>query len=207
MNYLISASKIKSWNLCPKMLRFRYVLKIPWEDKEYFKIGRDTETIYCDIISWKREIIEDPQSEPEKLAMALYKDKKLTELVKDEELIFQKEYKTWDVIAYTDIETPSVCIDLKTSSIKWNKKTLEDSKYQAKMYKMLNWKTFYFAIVNKKTYEVQVIEVESITFDDLRAKIEEVKLAFKEWLFRAEPWFHCNRFCDYNKICDKKGVL
>jgi hypothetical protein len=40
-------------------------------------------------------------------------------------------------------------------------------------------KTFYFVIANKKNYAVQVIKITSKNFDDLNAKIQEVKLAFE----------------------------
>lgn len=202
----ISASKIKSWNLCPKMLWYRYILRIPTPDKEVFRIWRETETIYCDIISKKRKPIKEPQSEVEKLAMALYNNKELSELVMWQKLKFQKKYDVWDFIAYTDIETPTVCIDLKTSSTNWTKKTVSEYRFQAKIYKLLNWKEFYFAVVNKKTYEVQVIKVNIFDYDDLKAKVEEVKLGFNMMAFPAKPWFHCERFCDYHKICNKKSV-
>lgn len=202
---LISPSKIKMYEECPKKLEFKYVLWIPMQDQPYFKTGRNVEEYLRYELKWrlpagKKE--EDYTQEEIKMAETIYLNKKFREIIPNEdELQYQTEYKNEEIQWFSDIETKDSIIDIKTSSIKWDEKTLKENRFQAWIYMKYSWKTkFYFVILNKKTYEVQVIKVSIKDFTELENKIFEVKLAFQMWAFPKKEWYHCQR-CDYNIIC------
>lgn len=197
----ISASKISNFNVCPKKLEFQYVMGIPQDDHHYFETWKLTEELLVKLLTNKKIDVEY-KDDIKKLAYSIYENKKFQELIKDKKLEFQHKYETDDIIGFSDIETDDTIIDIKTSSTKWNEKTLQEKKYQAMMYmKYSNKPNFYFVIVNKNTYEVQVIKINIKCFKPLEDKIHAVKLAFEMWIFPTAPGFHC-KFCDYNKICD-----
>jgi hypothetical protein len=202
----ISPSKIMMYEVCPKQLHFQYILKIPQDEKDYFEYWKNCEALIMEMIYEKEDNpIEKYWVEVVKLANAIYENKKFQELIKWKELIYQREYKNDDIHWFSDIETDDTIIDIKTSSVKWNKETIEKYKYQAMTYLKYSWKkNFYFVIWNKKTYEVQVIKVRVKDFKPLEQKIIELKLAFEMWIFPAKPWFHCKNFCSFNQLCDKQ---
>ena len=203
---LISPSKIYSFNECPKKLEFRYVLNIPWDYHDYFEIWKNVEAYLWNILIMKEKYEQGTMTDQEiKLAEAIYNSSKFQDLIKDKELIYQRHYKTDEIEWYSDIETDEIIIDIKTSATSWNDWTIEKYKYQAKLYmRESGKKTFYFVIANKKNYAVQVIKITSKNFDDLNAKIQEVKLAFELWAFSKNEWPNCFR-CDYKNICLKNN--
>ena len=193
------------YETCAKQLHFAYVLKIPWDDKEYFKFGRDVETLLFEMLEWKEnKPVEKYWAEVVKLANAIYENNKFQELISWKKLQYQTKYEDENTLWYSDLETPEIVIDIKTSSMKWNNETVRKYRFQALNYlKQSGKKEFYFVIWNKKTYEVQVIKVTPKDFSELEAKIHEVKLAFEMWIFPATPGFHC-KMCSYNNLCDKQ---
>ena len=193
------------YETCPKQLHFAYVLKIPWDDHDFFQIWKDTETLLFEMLEWKEDkAIEKYWVEIVKLANAIYENTKFQELISWKKLQYQTKYEDEDTLWYSDLETPEIVIDIKTSSTKWNTDTVRKYRFQALHYLKKSWKKeFYFVVVNKKTYEVQVIKVTPKDFSELEAKIREVKLAFEMWIFPATPGFQC-KMCSYNNLCDKQ---
>lgn len=193
------------YETCAKQLHFAYVLKIPWDDHDYFQIWKDTEALLFEMLEWKEDKpVEKYWAEIVKLANAIYENTKFQELISWKKLQYQTKYEDEDTIWYSDLETPEIVIDIKTSSSKWNNETVRKYRFQALTYLKKSWKKeFYFVVVNKKTYEVQVIKVTPKDFSELEAKIREVKLAFEMWIFPATPGFHC-KMCSYNNLCDKQ---
>jgi CRISPR/Cas system-associated exonuclease Cas4 (RecB family) len=200
---LISPSKIMMYNDCPKKLEFKYIFWIPQKDQDYFQIWKDVEDYLCNVLLQKKEATKIPSKEIIKLANSIYQNRQFQELIKNKDIIYQKEYKTSEIQGFSDIETEDTIIDIKTSSAKWNLDTVKRYKFQAMTYMKYSWKSnFYFVVVNKKTYDVQVLKVNISNFEDLENKIFEIKLAFKMWVFKTNPSFNC-KFCDYNEICEK----
>lgn len=136
------------------------------------------------------------------MAEALYSFKPFRELVDGKKLTFQKEYDTPLYRAFTDIETDECVIDVKTSAADWNEQTVQESKWQPKIYTKLTGKPFYFLVVNKKTKRCQLIKVPVGNYDDLHLKTDELKLAIELGVFQPKPSFKC-RFCDFKAVCDK----
>lgn len=193
------------YETCAKQLHFAYVLKIPWDEHDYFQIWKDTETLLFEMLEWKEEKpVEKYWVEIVKLANAIYENTKFQELISWKKLQYQTKYEDEDTLWYSDLETPEIVIDIKTSSTKWNTETVRKYRFQALHYLKKSWKKeFYFVVVSKKTYEVQVIKVTPKDFSELEAKIREVKLAFEMWIFPATPGFQC-KMCSYNNLCDKQ---
>lgn len=108
----ISPSKLRTFDECPKRFEFRYVQGIPDTDKPYFEMGRKVEADLYLLLEGK--IPEEGYSR--KLAEAIFADAKFQALVKGKALVFQNEIKTDDFIGYTDIETDTDVIDIKTTS-------------------------------------------------------------------------------------------
>jgi len=191
------------YNECPKKLEFRYILNIPLDEHEYFEIWKNVEEYLRNVLIMKGEYGKWNISEHEiKLAKAIYENKHFRELIEWKTLTYQKHYITNDVEWFTDIETDDAIIDIKTSSVSWNSNTIQKYKYQAKMYLKESWKKlFYFVIVNKKNYRVQVIKITTDTFEDLKEKIHEIKTAFELGVFPKKEWLNCYR-CDYKTLCN-----
>ena len=204
---LISPSKIFMYNECPKKLDFRYVMWIPQQDQPYFKIWRNVEErlryeLKWVLPEWKTK--DDYTQEEIRMADTIYLNKKFRELIQNEdELKYQTEYKNDVIQWYSDIETSDSIIDIKTSSTKWNSDTVSKYKYQAWIYLKYSWKkNFYFVVLNKNTYEVQVIRVWIKDFTEIDNKIFELQLAFQMWAFPKKEWYHCKR-CDYKILCNQ----
>lgn len=118
------------------------------------------------------------------------------------------------LIGITDIEVEWVpfAIDLKTSSATWSEETVKDNKRQAKMYAFIKSVTTgedvretRFASVNIKTKWTSFNQLVISTFDDFRAKIDQLKLSFEMKMFPVNPSWKCWKFCPFDKFCSKKN--
>lgn len=180
----ISASKIKLFNTCQCCFYLRYVVGLPQPEKDYFITGKKVEE------SLKAALTGEEQGNEweDQLAKVLFKHNKFQELVKGEELLFQNEL-IGDIdgvpfLGYTDIETSTRVLDVKTSAGKWTSKTVQDYKIQAIAYSFLTQKEFSFAVVRKSKRptleDVQIINV-SPSEESIRDFKSQVKIVWDAW--------------------------
>lgn len=185
-NNYISASKIKLFDSCPYCFYLRYVVGLPSPNKTYFQLGKDVEANLQTLLTGNE--LENKNSYEAKLAHVLCSNKKFQELIVDQELVFQNKLETEvngiPFLAYTDIETKDVVIDIKTSATKWSAQTIQDYKYQAIAYSLITKKPFYFVVIKKATNptseDVQVISVK-VSEQSIKDFCEKVKFVWDIW--------------------------
>ncbi len=192
----ISPSRLRTFNECPKKFEFQYIQELPTTDKDYFECGRKVEEILYLLIRGE----EAPKNYEWKLAKAIYENKDFRKLIDWKELKFQNEVKTDDFIGYTDIETDTDVIDIKTSSASITAETAKDYKWQAKGYFKHTGKPVTFVIVNKNNQNVQVIKMIPKDLNDYEEKILELRLAVELGIMNPKTGFHC-KFCDFSSLC------
>jgi len=202
---VISASKLKTYDSCPKQYEFKYIQKLPWLEHDYFDTGKNVEALlFAKIKMEEPPAPEKPYTEEEKkMAESLYKFKPLQKLIWWMSLIYQRKHFDWDRIGFTDLETDLDIIDIKTSASIWNENIVKENRFQAKMYhRFCNWKKkFHFVIVLKKSdYPCQIISLNIKDYKDLEQIEMELKTAIELKVFPKAESYRCKQ-CDYSTIC------
>lgn len=209
--FLISPSKLTTFEGCPMQYKFKYIDKLPALDHDYFDFGHNVEEIVQTRLSGdypgsynKKWILFTP--EERKLAFAIHEHKPFQELIKGRKLKFQYEFKEGGYHGITDIETDDdlpnqFIIDIKTSKASWDNEKVKEMRMQPKIYTLIRKKEFYFLVGNKTNYTVQMIKTPIKDYTDLKEKCIELKTSIEMGMFPKNPSWKCKVLCDFNQVC------
>lgn len=90
--FWISASKLISYDKCPRQIKYKYIDKLPTIDEPYFKFWREVERIFYEIaLEWKE--LSEIKIREEQCAVSFINDEKLMKEIKYWKAETQNEYK------------------------------------------------------------------------------------------------------------------
>lgn len=212
-------------DLCLLKVKYKYIDKLPTLDTDYFDRGNEIEAAILDILKWT----ENPEAKPMyvqiaknflkdgKIAGALnweiksqraykllkMKDGSFKEL-KEDEWWYDEDHAWWGLMWFTDFETDTHTIELKTIEGSWAAQKTAEIKWQLKLYSFFTKKPIILAVANIKNQQISTFNITIASYEDLWERIDLFRSQYELGPFDGNPWFHC-KFCPFKDMCEARN--
>ena len=213
MSIRLSATKLKTFDLCPLQYKYSYVLWLIQQDSDALALGREYHSILEQYVWWENVYIREWKfKEQLEWLLKKYKENPIEWEVITREERFKIEWLNvdWEDIIIDwvfDRRDVDKTVEYKTSSFDY--KDIDIDNFQTKLYIWGRNKLYSELLpityhvnnkkkINNKKYKPQIIEVKPDRFkpEETEQEIIDVARKIKNWEFKHKPGSHCF-YCPY----------